>query len=160
MKDSEFNCRNFIAKSKSRAKPIQHEEKMCMDFIKLLTLDRTLRKYKPYIFHQPNSGKRSAATGAKMKAMGTMKGAADYEVMKPVITRYISADNLFKQIPYSKMKIEIVQNLYLEFKYGKNKQSPEQKEFEKMVTSCGHLYKVVYSIEAAILEIKKFWGDE
>lgn len=133
-------------------KPIQYEELMCKAFIKQLTLDPSLRKYCKSIFHIPNGGKRSAATGAKLKAMGVMKGVADYKVMKvsPKIIIYGASNG----------PVIISKNLYLEFKHGANNQSFEQKEFEKMVTSCGHAYKVVRSIDEAINAIKEFWGDK
>jgi hypothetical protein len=111
-----------------------------------LTVDYKLRKYRPYIMHIPNGGKRSAATGAKLKTMGVMKGVADYEVLKPIPSK-----------DQGIVKGGI--NLYLEFKHGNNKQSPEQKKFEEMVISCGHLYKVVWSVDDAIAEISKYFNN-
>lgn len=138
-----------------RRKPIQHEERMCMDFIKLLTLDRSLRKYKKFVFHLPLGGKRDVRTGAKLKAMGTQAGMADYMVIKPMFQNNDIKTNELQTDVYILNSI-----LFLEFKYDKGKQSESQKEFEKLSIECGHIYKVVYSIEEAISEIKKFWGDE
>jgi hypothetical protein len=130
--------------NKQHKKPIQHEDIMCQAFIRHLDNIPKLRKYRPYILHIANERKCSWAQGKKLKAMGVMAGAADYLIMKPL---------------GMKTERRFIQNLYLEFKYGKNRQSPAQKTFEKIVTSCGHLYKVVYTIDEAIAEIKKFWGN-
>lgn len=75
--------------------------------------------------------KRSAVTGALLKAKGVKRGFPDF---------------FFKLI-----KNNITHNIWFEFKFGKNKQTPEQIEFEKRCNqSKNEAYYLVDSVEKAI----------
>lgn len=79
--------------------------------------------------------KRSLMTGALLKAKGLKPGKSDYE---------------FKQI-----RGNIAHHLYIEFKFGKGKQSDNQIAFEKTCKASNEKYYVVYSVEEAIDILKK-----
>lgn len=97
------------------------------------------RKYSGLLFAIPNGGKREVKTyrkrdgsivsycpeGKKLKDEGALRGVAD----------------LFLAIP-NKTK----HGLFIEMKIKGGRQSPEQREFEKNVTSVGYQYSVCYSL--------------
>ena len=77
----------------------------------------------------PNGGARNAVTGARMKAEGALKGV--WDICWPC--------------PRGAFK-----GLYLEFKYGKNKLTPEQKVFGYFVESQGYKTGVAYTVDEGI----------
>lgn len=83
-------------------------------------------KLKLNLFSIPNEGARSAANGARMKAQGRRSGVAD----------------IFFAIPNSTANLESC-GLFIEFKYGKAKQSDSQIAFQKAVESEGYKYAIV-----------------
>lgn len=85
------------------------------------------------IFAIPNEGIRSARAAMRMKAEGMLSGVAD----------------LF-------LKIESKEPLFIEMKFGKNKQKASQKEFESKITECGCNYLVCSSFEDFKIEVEKY----
>lgn len=82
------------------------------------------------IFAIPNGGHRYYSVAIKLKKEGVVSGVADLFIYQP--------NNQFN-------------GLFIEVKYGKNKQSENQKIFEKNVLQFGYQYKLVYSLEEFIL---------
>lgn len=80
------------------------------------------------IYHIPNEGKRSLATGSKLKAEGLKAGFPDIGL--PVAKRGYHG-------------------LYIEMKSQKGRMSPEQKEWQKRLTKYGNLSIVCYGFEEA-----------
>lgn len=87
------------------------------------------------IFAIPNGGHRHVAVGAKLKREGVKKGVAD----------------VFVSIPAHNFH-----GMYIEFKYGSNKQTVHQKCFEETVRAHGYEYKVCYSLDEAINLLKEY----
>lgn len=77
----------------------------------------------------PNGGARNAVTGARMKSEGTRKGIWDI------------------CWPYPRGAYN---GLFLEFKHGKNKLTPEQDAFGEFVRGQGYKTEVAYTVERAI----------
>jgi hypothetical protein len=93
-------------------------------------------------FHAiPNGGKRSAATGARLKAEGVKSGIAD----------------LFLPVP-SPVYDEWYNGLYIEVKTPKGRQTKEQKEFEKFAIEQGYKYVIVRSTQEGVDEILGYLG--
>lgn len=84
------------------------------------------------LYHACNEGKRNPQ---RSKKIGIVSGVADVHLAIP---------NKF----YA--------SLYIEFKAGTNKQTPEQKEFQKQVEEAGNKYVVCYSAEEAIGILKYY----
>lgn len=81
--------------------------------------------------YSPSGEKRNAITGSLLKAKGLTKGIPDFE--------------------FRLLKDKIMQHIYIEFKYGKNKQSPEQVYFQKTCDeSINDNYYLAYSVDDAI----------
>lgn len=75
--------------------------------------------------------KRNLTTGSLLKAKGLTKGFPDYH--------------------FRLKKGDIMHHIYIEFKAGKNKQSFEQKEFEKSCEGVkNERYYVAYSVDERI----------
>jgi len=80
------------------------------------------------IFHIPNEGKRSAATGANLKRQGLSAGVPDL------------------CIPAPRGRFH---GLFIEMKYGKNKPTAEQDEWLSLLFKNGYMVKICYSFEEA-----------
>jgi hypothetical protein len=91
----------------------------------------TYPQYRRLFFHVQQNMFGNAYRGSINKAIGVVKGVSDFVVI-------------------SKGAV-----LFLEFKVGSNKQSPEQVDFENKVKSCGFKYAVVYSF----IEFKTIMED-
>lgn len=91
------------------------------------------------IYHIPNEGKRSLATGGKLKAEGLKAG--------------------FPDIGLSVAK-RGYHGLYIEVKSQKGRMSPEQKEWQKRLTKYGNLSIVCYGFEEARDAIEWYLGQE
>lgn len=89
------------------------------------------------MYHVPNEGKRS--NGAILKAMGMKDGVPD--VVLPVARKNFHG-------------------LYLEMKYGKNRETKEQKEFMELLRQEGYKTSVCYGFENAKGEILKYLQEE
>lgn len=80
------------------------------------------------MYHVPNEGKRSAATGSRLKQAGLKPGVPD--IALPVARGgYIG--------------------LYIELKYGRNKATENQKNWLRNLESQNHLTAVCYGWEQA-----------
>jgi hypothetical protein len=80
------------------------------------------------IYHTPNGGWRHAATARKIKLMGGVPGVPDVTVPIPARGYH---------------------SLWLEFKYGRNRLTPHQKDFAAFLTQHDHAFYVVRSAEEA-----------
>lgn len=93
-------------------------------------------QYMLNFFSIPNEGARTPANGARMKAMGRRRGVADMCLVIP-------------QKP-------IYNGLFIEFKIGKGKQSPEQIAFQEAVESKGYRYQIITNIDQFISVINEY----
>ena len=85
----------------------------------------------------PNGGSRHVAEAVNLKRQGVMKGAADLLLLVP--SKNYGA-------------------LAIEMKYGKGRQSTEQKKWQKDFEAAGNQYTVCYTIEEFISTIKNYLG--
>lgn len=85
----------------------------------------------------PNGGVRNAITGARLKAEGVRKGVLDWHLATP-------------RKGFS--------GLWIEFKWGKNKLTPEQKEFVAMLRAEGHFVEICYTVDEAIKQVERYLG--
>lgn len=83
----------------------------------------------------PNGGSRNAIEGKNLKKQGVTKGVPD----------------VFISFPSSGYH-----GLYIEFKIGKNKLTPEQKLFKDLVVSHGYYFSVCYNIDTAIQTLEEY----
>lgn len=83
----------------------------------------------------PNGGNRDVATGAILKAEGVLKGTADLILFRASKGYH---------------------SLHIEMKIKKGVQSPEQKEYESLITKEGHKYVVCRSLGHFMFEINTY----
>lgn len=76
------------------------------------------------IYAVPNGGTRNVREAQRLKSEGVLAGVADLVVM----------------LPQGK-------SLYIEMKIKGNKQTKNQKDFQKKVITLGHTYAVCYTFE-------------
>ncbi len=88
-----------------------------------------------WLHHCPNGGSRNRLEAIKLKQMGVKAGVADL------------------CLPYPK---GIYCGLYIEMKYGSNRQQDTQKEFLKDMAAAGHFVATCYSAELAISVIAEY----
>lgn len=88
-----------------------------------------------WLHHCPNGGSRNRNEAVKLKQMGVKAGVSDL------------------CLPYPK---GIYCGLYIEMKFGDNRQQASQKEFLKDMAEAGHFVATCYSAEEAIEVIKKY----
>lgn len=88
-----------------------------------------------WLFHVPNGGSRNRAEAVKFKQMGVKAGVSDL------------------CLPYPK---GIYCGLFIEMKYGNNRQQDTQKEFLADMAAAGHFVATCYSAEEAIKVIKEY----
>lgn len=88
-----------------------------------------------WLYHCPNGGSRNRAEAVKLKQMGVKAGVADL------------------CIPYPK---GIYCGLYIEMKFGDNRQQNTQKEFLADMAAAGHFVATCYSAEEAIKVIEEY----
>lgn len=82
-----------------------------------------------WLHHVPNGGSRNKAEAIKFKQMGVKAGVSDL------------------CLPYPK---GLYCGLYIEMKYGNNRQQDTQKEFLADMAAAGHFVVTCYSAEEAI----------
>ena len=82
-----------------------------------------------WLFHCPNGGSRNQKEAVKLKQMGVKAGVSDL------------------CLPYPK---GIFCCLFIEMKFGDNRQQASQKEFLKDMEAAGHFVATCYSAEEAI----------
>lgn len=88
-----------------------------------------------WLHHIPNGGSRNKMEAVKLKQMGVKAGVSDL------------------CLPYPK---GIYCGLYIEMKYGDNRQQDTQKEFLKDMASAGHYVATCYSAEEAIKILEEY----
>lgn len=88
-----------------------------------------------WLHHCPNGGSRNRLEAVKLKQMGVKAGVADL------------------CLPYPK---GIYCGLYIEMKYGQNRQQDTQKEFLKDMEAVGHFVATCYSADTAIKVIEEY----
>ena len=104
--------------------------------IKLFNWARSVREFIPelkLLHHIPNEGKRT--NGALLKAAGMVSGVPDLSL--PVARRGFNG-------------------LYIEMKFGNNRQQDTQKEFLADMAAAGHFVATCYSAEEAIKVIEEY----
>ena len=89
--------------------------------------------------HSPNGEMRDKRTGAKLKAMGTLPGAADYTITRRAAWSLDCLPEVFK----------------IEFKHRGGKQSEAQKAYQKAIVACGAIYVVIDDIDEGIKFLEK-----
>lgn len=93
-----------------------------------------------WIYAIPNGGQRNKLTAVKLKATGLRSGVWD------VLVPY----------PTSSDSGAFIHGLWIEFKYGKNGLTDNQKEFRRDLEPFGWGFEVVYSSDEAIEIVKKY----
>ena len=88
-----------------------------------------------WLHHCPNGGSRNKQEAVKFKQMGVKAGVSDL------------------CLPYPK---GIYCGLYIEMKYGNNRQQPTQKEFLADMAAAGHFVVTCYSAEEATGVIEEY----
>lgn len=88
-----------------------------------------------WLFHVPNGGSRNRAEAVKFKQMGVKAGVSDL------------------QLPYPKGSYC---GLFVEMKFGNNRQQETQKEFLADMAAAGHFVATCYSAEEAIKVIEEY----
>lgn len=97
-----------------------HEEADCITFAGFLEV--LAPRYKIHWTHIPSGGKRHIATAVRLKKMGLRKGVWDY---------YLRARD--------------GRTLWLEFKHGSNKLTPEQNAWRYDLEPHGDLFEMAYN---------------
>lgn len=87
------------------------------------------------IFAIPNGGERNIRTAQRLKMEGVVSGVADLCV-------------LFPNSEYH--------GLFIEMKYGKNKQSATQVDFQKYAENAGYKYELCYSLDDFIAKVDAY----
>ena len=88
-----------------------------------------------WLYHVPNGGRRNRAEAAKFKQMGGKAGGSDL------------------CLPYPK---GAYCGLFIEMKYGSNKQQASQKEFLRDMAMAGHFVVTCYSAREACEVIEEY----
>ena len=88
-----------------------------------------------WLFHVPNGGSRNKQEAVKFKQMGVKAGVSDLH------------------LPYPK---GIYCGLFIEMKYGNNRQQDTQKEFLAAMATAGHFVATCYSAEEAIKVLEEY----
>ena len=88
-----------------------------------------------WLFHVPNGGSRNRAEAVKFKQMGVKAGVSDL------------------CLPYPKGSYC---GLFVEMKFGNNRQQDTQKEFLADMAAAGHFVATCYSAEEAIKVIEEY----
>lgn len=87
----------------------------------------------------PNQRKASFATGRRFKREGVLAGFPDVGV-------FVSRQGFH--------------GLFIEFKHGKNRLSPEQRAVKALLESAGFRYVVSYDVDHAIAEFENYIGGK
>lgn len=88
-----------------------------------------------WLHHVPNGGSRNKQEAVKLKQMGVKAGVSDL------------------CLPYPK---GLYCGLYIEMKFGDNRQQETQKEFLTDMAAAGHFVATCYSAEEAIKVIEEY----
>ena len=87
----------------------------------------------------PNGGARNVVVASKMKQEGVKRGVWD------VCLPYPNGGH---------------HGLYIEFKFGKNKLTPEQQEFGAYLEENGYKTGVAYTVDEALEILQNYLGEE
>lgn len=98
-----------------------------------------------WLFHVPNGEKRDIATARRLKSMGVRKGVPD--VWLPVM-RYDPALNIVRN------------GLVIELKFGKNKETKEQRAWLGFLTRQGWEVRTCYEWTEAARVLVAYLGDD
>ncbi len=93
-------------------------------------------KYRLLLFAIPNGGTRSKIEAANLKAEGVVPGVADM-----FLAVYVDHENVGH-------KYQGIHGLFIEFKFGKNKQTGMQKKFESEVKNQWYWYSLIYDFDS------------
>lgn len=115
----------------------QHEHNIQTAFFQWAALQKRRFPGLELAFAIPNGGWRHPKTARFLKAEGVKPGVPD--VFLPV-----------PQGPFH--------GLFIEFKYGKNTQTPAQKELARKLQDQGYAVAVCYSLQEAIAAVEKYYG--
>jgi G:T-mismatch repair DNA endonuclease (very short patch repair protein) len=100
--------------------------------------------------HIPNGGARGIVTGAKLKAAGVVRGYPDIMVFAPETAPPINRHNWFT--PRC--------GLALELKVWPNKPTKDQEKVHEILRSAGWRVMTCWSLDAVILECRKYFEDK
>lgn len=125
----------WYRKNKKPRANSEHDEQVTL--FQQLELNRHRHPAIRWIYAIPNGGARHPAVAGKMKAEGVKKGISDIFVPFP------SQDSF---------------GLYIEMKTGKNRLTPEQKEFGEFVSGIGYKFVTCWSAEEAARAIEEHLG--
>ena len=88
-----------------------------------------------WLYHIPNGGTRNMQEAVKLKRMGVKSGVSDIHL----------------PFPHGKYH-----GLYIEMKFGDNRQTDSQKDFLADMAAVGHFVSTCYSAEEAITVITEY----
>lgn len=101
----------------------QAEYRLHVGCVKWFWLVAAPKLHRPWLWHTPNGGQRDVRVAAKLKAMGTLKGAPDLMALWMAPLDGNGGGLLHRQA-------------WIELKAGKGRVSPEQEEWHRM--ACHH----------------------
>lgn len=117
---------------------VRHEQREAEEQEALITWTRYNETRFPeltLLFHIPNGGSRNKFEAKRLKAQGVKAGVPD----------------LFLPVPRGAFH-----GLFVEMKYGKNKQTDSQRQWERRLTEQKYAYFVCYSWREAADTIEKY----
>ena len=145
--------------TKAKARPQHYESKLQQNCVKWFGMQYA--KYDKLLFAIPNGGHRSKTEAGILIGEGVKAGVADLMLAVPCSPKVIRSESkhTYARGPFGDMEVdgEITSiwtsgnnshGLFIEMKYGDNKQSEEQKKFQKQVEAQGYMYEVVYTLES------------
>lgn len=125
-----LDCHSKQAGVKPKRKLSHDEDDIQAEFFRVASL--MFPMLDKLLYHACNEGKRNAK---RAKRIGIKAGVPDVHLA--------IANNEHH-------------SLYIEFKSGSNKQTPDQIEFQKQAESAGNKYVVCYSVNEAIEILKEY----
>jgi hypothetical protein len=111
----------------------QNESKLQANIVRWFSL--AYPKYERMLFAIENKRRATPIQGARLKQQGIKAGVPDLCLALP--TQNSGA-------------------LYIELKFGKNKQTAEQKEFEIACNKFGNCYELIYTFDDAVRLITSY----
>lgn len=96
-------------------------------------------KYAPLLWAIPNGGRRDKKTGKWLKLEGVRRGASD-------MVLYIPSENYHC--------------LHIEFKSAKGRQTPEQKQMQRLLEEKGYKYIICRSFDEFEKEINNYLQEK
>lgn len=104
------------------------------------------RELRGLLFAVPNGGARSKATAGKLKAEGVVAGVADLILLVPRCFKAHDDEGWYNT----------VHALCIEMKTPVGHQSPEQKEWQRLIEEHGYKYAVVRSLDEFIDVVENY----